>query len=148
MKPTLEPHDNVRVSNRAQLILLVTTAFLVLLLCFAALPTVVQWSIGGYVPRQLFSSTSPDGRYRVDGVVRVDFPANEMLDPSGTLSITLWDSRSGKPLDSLSLGFYERDYVKKPTIAWEADGRVQVLDMEEHGHLLSATLNPDAWKPR
>ena len=105
------------------------------------MPTFVQWSIGGFRPRELFSATSPDGAYRIDGFVSVDFPANEILDPSGTLGITLWDSRTGKPLDQLFVGLDEADKFKKPTIVWEPGGRVRVQDIENKGHGLSATLD-------
>jgi hypothetical protein len=43
---------------------------------FAALPTLLQLAAGGLRPRELFSSTSPDGAYRVDGVVRIDLPVS------------------------------------------------------------------------
>ena len=98
--------------------------------------------------RELFSSTSPDERYRIDGFVRVDFPANEILDRSGTLQITLWDSRTGKALDQLFVGLYEADDFVKPAIVWEPNGRVQVQNIEGKDHRLSATLNVRAWDPR
>ena len=78
----------------------------------------------------------------------MDFPANEILDPSGTIRITLWDSRTGKPLDQLFVGLYEADDFAKPTIIWDADGRGEVQDMERAGHKLSATLNVHAWDPK
>jgi hypothetical protein len=119
----------------------------VLFLAFAV-PTLVQLSFGGFRSREIFTSTSPDGRYRIDGLVRVDFPANEILDPSGTLRNTLWDSRSDQPLDQLFVGLYEPDDFAKPTIICDADGRVEVQNMEGDGHNLSATLNVHAWDPK
>lgn len=112
-----------------------------------AIPTLVQFAFGGFRSHELFASMSPDGRYRIDGLVRVDFPANEILDPSGTIRITLWESRTGKPLDQLFVSLYEADDFTKPTIIWETDGRVQVRDIES-GHRLSATLNVHAWDAR
>ena len=133
----------IGIALMAAVILLCAVLFLVV-----AVPTLVQLSFGGFRSRELFTSTSPDGRYRIDGLVRVDFPANEILDPSGTIRITLWDSRTGKPLDQLSVGLYEADDFAKPTIIWDADGRVEVQDMERTGHKLSATLNVHAWDPK
>ena len=137
-----------RMSDRSRLILIVGGVLCAAVLLLAATPTFVQWSIGGFRPRELFSATSPDGAYRIDGFVRVDFPANEILDPSGTLRITLWDSRTGKPLDQLFVGLYEADEFRKPTIVWKPGGRVHVQDIESKGHDLSATLDIRQWERR
>ena len=139
-------------SDRVRLFLFIgLTLFGAVVLLFAAVgvlvagPTLLQWSIDGYQGHELFSSASPDGRYRIGGSVRVDFPANEMLDPSGTLRITLLDSHTGKLLDQLSVGLFEADDFQKPKILWQPDGRVQVQDMESGSHHLSATLDAHAW---
>jgi hypothetical protein len=129
-------------------LVLVGITLLAAVVVFAAMPTLAQWSLGGFRPRQLFSSTSPDGRYRIDGFVRVDFPANEILDPSGTLRITLRDAHTGNALDQLFVGLYEANDFAKPTIAWEPSGRVRVQNLEGKEHELTATLNVRAWDPR
>ncbi len=136
------------VSDRSRLILIVGSVLCAAGFLLAATPTFVQWSIGGFRSRELFSATSPDGAYRIDGFVRVDFPANEILDSSGTLRITLWDSRTGKPLDQLFVGLYEADEFIKPTIVWEPSGRVHVQDLESKGHRLSAVLDIRQWERR
>lgn len=82
-------------TERFKLVLLIGNALLACVFVLAAAPTLVQWSIGGFQDHELFASTSPDGRYRIDGFVSVDFPANELLDPSGTVRITVWESRTG-----------------------------------------------------
>jgi hypothetical protein len=64
---------------------------------------------------------------------------------SGTLRITLSDSRTGKPLDQLFVGLFEADDFQKAKILWQPDGRVQVQDMEGQSHHLSATLDVHAW---
>lgn len=111
----------------------------------AVVPTLVHSVLEGYGHNKLFSSTSPDGQYRVDGFVRVDIPTNEILDPSGTVRITLWDSRTGEALDQLFVGLYEADDFQEPKILWQADGTVQIQEMERNNHHLSATLNAHAW---
>lgn len=136
------------VSDRSRLILIVASALFAALFLIAATPTVVQWSVGGFHSRELFSSTSPDGAYRIDGIVQIDFPVSDILDPSGTLRITLRGSRTGKPLDQLFVGLYEADDFKKPTIVWEPSGRVHVQDIEGKGHRLSATLDIHHWEGR
>jgi hypothetical protein len=123
-------------SDRARLAWIVGIAFVAAIGLLAALPTFVHWSLGGFHSRELFSSTSPDGRYRIDGFVRLDFPVTDVVDPSGTLRITLRDARTGRTLDQLFVGMYEADDFVKPTIVWEARGRVQVQNMKDKGHWL------------
>jgi hypothetical protein len=135
--------DAIGIALMAAAILLCAILFLVL-----AIPTLVHLSLGGFRSRELFTSTSPAARYRIDGLVSVDFPANEILDPSGTIRITLWDSRTGEAVDQLFVGLYEADDFAKPTIIWGADGRVEVRNMERAGHNLSATLNVHGWDPK
>src|SRR5262245_43048328 len=91
------PRTHITVTRRFTPIGLLGAALAVLMV--AALPTVLQWSIGGYNSRQLFSSTSPDGRYHIKGLVRADFPANDMIDPSGTLRLSLSEAGTGRVLD-------------------------------------------------
>lgn len=135
-------------SERFQFVLLMTIGLVAAVFLVAAMPTLFVWSVGGFAPHELFSSTSPDGHYRIDGIVRVDFPANEILDPSGTVRITLSDSKTGKSLDQLFVGIYEAGDFQKPTIVWQGDGRVQVQNLEGKDHGLSATLSVHAWDPR
>jgi hypothetical protein len=132
-------------SDRARLVLLIAIALCAAVFLVAGTPTLVQWSVGGFKQRELFSSDSPDGHYRIDGSVKVDFPANDTLDPSGTLRITLWDSQTSKPLDQLFVGLFEADEFEKPKIVWQPDGRVIVQDIEGTSHHLSATLDIHAW---
>src|SRR4051794_2828977 len=88
-------------SDRSRLILIVGGALCAAVFLLAATPTFIQWSIGGFRPRELFSATSPDGAYRIDGFFFNQKTAYEILNPSGTLRVTLWDSRREKPLDQL-----------------------------------------------
>jgi hypothetical protein len=104
--------------------------------------------VGGFGTRELFSIPSPDGAYRIDGIVYIDFPVKDVLDPSGTLRITLSNSRTGRALDQLFIGLYEVDDFKEPTIVWEPGGRVHVQDIEGKGHRESATLDVHQWERR
>ncbi len=113
---------------------------------FAALPTAMVWRIGGFTSREMFTSISPDGRYRIAVAKRAEFPANEFLDPSIVVDVTLSDAHTGKTLDYISVGLWEDSDFVKPKAAW-TDGIVKLRDLDNH-HGLSVTMNVGAWNPQ
>jgi hypothetical protein len=122
--------------------LIVAGALLAVGVLLVITPTLFTLATGRYFKRVLFTSMSPDGRYRLVGAERADFPANEILDPSATLTIRLTDASTGELLDQFLLESYEYwDFNETPTISWGTDGRVRVAEIDTRGHHVSAILD-------
>jgi len=109
------------------------------LFAFAVLPTAIVWALGGFQSREMFGSTSPDGRYRITIAKRAEFPANEFLDPSIVVHVTLSDVPSGKTLDYIGVGLWEDSDFGEPKADW-TDGVVIVRDIDDQHHL-AVTMN-------
>lgn len=102
---------------------------------FAVMPTILHLFIGGFVPRERFASLSPDGRYRVRVTSRVEFPANEPLDPSAWVTAILTEAASGKELDSIGFALWEISDVGDPKADWSTPGQVKVSDLHDRKDL-------------
>ena len=113
---------------------------------FALMPTFIVWTFGGFTSREMLRSTSPDGRYRIAVAKRAVFPANEFLDPSIVVDITLSEADGGRTLDYISVGLWEDSDFGDPRVHW-AGGVVDVRNLDdEHG--LTVTMNVRAWEPQ
>lgn len=132
--------------HRRWLLPLVGGVLLLGLFAFAAMPTFIVWTLGGFMSREMFRSTSPDGRYRVTIAKRAEFPANEFLDPSIIVDITLSETNSGRTLDYISVGLWEDSDFGEPKADW-AGGVVNVRDLDD-AHGLTVKMNVRAWEPR
>jgi hypothetical protein len=123
-------------------VLVLAGAFVSLGIFMIASATLITFVGGRYADKVLFTSMSPDGRYRLVGAERADFPANEILDPSATLTIRLTDASTGELLDQFSFESHEYwDFNEEPSVNWERDGRVRVRDIDTRGHHVSAILD-------
>lgn len=81
-------------------------------------------ALGGpsqFFDQPVYSTLSPDGSTEVVVYRRVDFPANEIIDPSITVTIKV---RSRGPLvarDYVQFNLYEYSDLTEPNIEWVSD---------------------------
>lgn len=113
-------------------IIAISVVFFLAMIC-SLLPSLVL--VGTSEGRQsLFykhfcSVESPDQKQRIDVYRRVDFPVNEIIDPSGVVTLKL--SRSDGSEKSIFFVIDEYSDVTIPTVSWNDNGAT--VSNIEHG---------------
>lgn len=99
------------------------------ILAFFSLSSVIVGIKGGFVPRHVYSVSSPDGRTTLIVTKRVTFPANEIFDPAIIVTVQLLDVASGRVIDSTKLELEEDSDLHEPHVEWTRESaRVTGMD--------------------
>lgn len=81
-------------------------------------------ALGGpsqFFDQPVYSSLSPDGSTEVVVYRRVDFPANEIIDPSITVTIKVRNRGALIARDYVQFNLYEYSDLTEPTMEWVSD---------------------------
>jgi hypothetical protein len=99
------------------------------------IPTILMISMGPgpsvFLYQTEFQHNSPDGRFRLDVERRMNFPADDLLSPSGTIRVTLIDVSSAKPIDQRVVWIHEHPELQDPVLMWTPE-TVLVTNIETH----------------
>lgn len=86
---------------------------------------------GVFFYQTAFEQTSLDRRYKLEVRRRINFPANEFIDPSGTVSVQVIDLETSTLIDENTIPIHEYWGMRHPKIEWR-QGTVAIREIENH----------------
>jgi len=86
-------------------------------LLFFLIPSFIV-GIDAFFPKQVYKELSPDQQYSLIIFAKVDFPANEWLDPAGTVRVVVEETGGTKFLAQESFSVTEFGDISEPKVEW------------------------------
>ncbi len=112
-------HSSSRFVRRTIAIGLLSVSGIVLFVVL--IPTMfvmVGYGMGAFFYETAFEQTSPDGRFKLEVRRRMNFPANEFIDPSGTVLIRVIDLETSTLVDANTFSIHEYWGMQDPALEW------------------------------
>ena len=67
---------------------------------------------------RVFEYSSPDGQFKIAVFRQVNFPASEIIDPAGTVTVALIKAENNSLLDRVEFQVVETGDLTEPAIVW------------------------------
>jgi hypothetical protein len=84
-----------------------------------------------FFSQQVYSQKSPDKKFEINVSRKVNFPANEFLDPSITVYLSLNNAEKNYQINSVQFELREFSDLEKPEIIWTPN-EVQINGIDSH----------------
>ncbi len=84
-----------------------------------------------FFPREAYAFRSPDDRFEIKVERRVNFPADSVFSPSGTVQVILVNRVKNSAINQVEFVVHEYSEVISPSIFWNSD-EVLIDKIESH----------------
>jgi hypothetical protein len=121
--------------------LLSIAAIVLFVVLIPTMLVMIESGPGAFFYRTAFVQTSPNGRFKLEVRRRMNFPADEIIDPSGTVSVQLIDQETSTLIDEKTFRIHELSELQDPELEWRTNA-VAISKIETH-HEVTLELKLD-----